>query len=133
MTQPSPPADTPPGPPRPSATLNERIAVHATKVFGTMWAFYVLTLYGLLPLAFPNAQDRLLYWSNVIQLVALPLLMVGQNVLGRAAERQSRETHDAVLEDRQLLREELQLLRTERDQLAALTTALIPAPVKESI
>jgi hypothetical protein len=92
--------------------LNERLAVLATRSFGTMWVFYLLTIYGLLPLLFPQAQDRLLYWSNVIQLVALPLLMVGQNVLGRGAERQARETHDAVLEDRQLLREELQLLHS---------------------
>jgi hypothetical protein len=91
-----------------------------------MWAFYAFTAYGLLPLLIPSAQDRLLYWSNVIQLIALPLLMVGQTVLGRAAVREAQETHDAVLE-------ELALLRAERDQLNALTTALIPAPSKETV
>jgi hypothetical protein len=107
-------------------SFNERVAVRSTRAFGTMWAFYMLTVYGLLPLAFPEAQDRLLYWSNVIQLVALPLLMVGQTVLGRAAERQARETHDAVLE-------ELELLRAERAQLLILTTALIPAPAPKEV
>jgi hypothetical protein len=101
---------------------NERLAVLMTRGFGTMWAFYGFTMYGLLPLLFPSAQDRLLYWSNVIQLVALPLLMVGQNVLGRATERQARETHDAVLEDRQLLREELQLLHGLVAELHPTTT-----------
>ncbi|TQF04749.1 hypothetical protein E6W39_24150 [Kitasatospora acidiphila] len=94
-----------------ASKFNERLAVRATRSFGTMWAFYVFTAYGLLPLLFPKAINSLLYWSNVVQLVALPLLAVGQSVLGRAAERQARETHDAVLEDRRLLRDELKLLR----------------------
>jgi hypothetical protein len=71
--------------------------------------------------------------SNTVQLWGLPLLMVGQNVLARTAVRQAQETHDAVLEDRDLIREELQLLRAERDQLAALTTALIPAPAPKEV
>jgi hypothetical protein len=94
--------------------FNEHLAVRATKAFGTMWAFYVFTAYGLLPLLFPQAINTLLYWSNVVQLVALPLLAVGQAVLGRAAERQAKETHDAVLE-------ELQLLRAQRADAAAPT------------
>lgn len=85
--------------------FNEWVAVHATRLFGTMWAFYLLLVYGLLPLLFPSALTTLLYWSNCVQLVALPLLAVGQGVLGRAAERQARETHDAVLEELKLLRE----------------------------
>lgn len=86
--------------------FNEWFAVHATRTFGTMWAFYLLLVYGMLPLLFPSALTTLLYWSNCVQLVALPLLAVGQGVLGRAAERQARETHDAVLEELQLLRAE---------------------------
>jgi hypothetical protein len=86
------------------SAFNERLAVRATWAFGTMWAFYVFTAYGLLPLLFPGAINTLLYWSNVVQLVALPLLAVGQSVLGRAAERQAKETHDAVLEELALLR-----------------------------
>jgi hypothetical protein len=97
--------------------LNERIAVTATGAFGSMWAFYVLVLYGLLPLLVPSAMTTLLYWSNCVQLVALPLLAVGQGVLGRAAERQARETHDDVVE-------ELALLREERGQVALMLQAL---------
>ncbi|MFB7905240.1 hypothetical protein ACFC1T_02260 [Kitasatospora sp. NPDC056076] len=94
--------------------FNERLAVVATRGFGTMWACYALVAFSLLPLVFPDQQAQLLYWSNCVQLVALPLLMVGQQVLGRAAERRATETHDAVLE-------ELALLREERDQIAQLT------------
>lgn len=61
--------------------LNEVLASKATIAFSSMYAFYVFVLYGLLPLAFPQDQNNLLYWSNVVQLVALPLLAVGQRVI----------------------------------------------------
>ncbi|GAA2137713.1 hypothetical protein GCM10009760_18420 [Kitasatospora kazusensis] len=86
------------------SVLDDKVAARATKAFGSMPAFYLLTLYGLLPLALPSAQDTLLYWSNCVQLISLPLLMVGQNVLGRAAEQRAAETHDAVLDELALLR-----------------------------
>lgn len=86
--------------------VNEGIAKRATLIFGSMWAFYVFACYGLLPLAFPKSINTLLYWSNVVQLVALPLLAVGANVIGRAAETRAQETHDAVLEELAMLREE---------------------------
>jgi hypothetical protein len=108
------------------AAFNERFAVLATRAFGTVWAFYVLTVYGLMPLLFPAAIDRLLYWSNVIQLVALPLLAVGQAVLGRAGERQAKETHDTVMEDRELLLQELAEEREMRQQLAEVLARLAP-------
>ncbi|MET8627923.1 hypothetical protein ABZW30_29990 [Kitasatospora sp. NPDC004669] len=95
--------------------INERVAVAATRGFGTMWACYALIVFSLLPLILPDQQAQLLYWSNCVQLVALPLLMVGQQVLGRAAERRANETHDAVIE-------ELALLREESAQIAQLTT-----------
>ncbi|MFI8459018.1 hypothetical protein [Kitasatospora sp. NPDC085464] len=105
-------------------SFNERLAVLVTRGFGSMWAAYALTMYGLLPLLLPAAQDRLLYWSNVIQLVALPLLMVGQTVLGRASERQAGETHDAVME-------ELSLLRQAHDELRQIVTAASKTPAEE--
>ncbi|WP_051966890.1 hypothetical protein [Kitasatospora mediocidica] len=86
------------------SVLDDTLAARATRAFGSMPAFYLLTLYGLLPLALPSAQTTLLYWSNCVQLIALPLLMVGQNVLGRAAEQRANETHDAVLDELALLR-----------------------------
>lgn len=112
--------------------LNERLAVKATFVFGSMWAFYLFALYGLAPLVFPSAINTLLYWSNVVQLVALPLLAVGQGVLGRAGERQARETHDAVMEERQMLLDELALAKEQREQLAELLARVVPPAVAAS-
>jgi hypothetical protein len=103
------------------SSFNERLAVWATKAFGSMWTTYAFFAYGFLPILFPSAMNTLLYWSNTVQLWSLPLLMVGTAVLGRAAVAQAAETHDAVIE-------ELQLLRAERDQLAAVAAAVIPNP-----
>lgn len=79
--------------------FNDWLAAHATIVFGSMWMTYAFFLYGFIPVLAPSQMDHLLYWSNTVQLWSLPLLMVGQNVLGRAAERRATETHDAVMEE----------------------------------
>jgi hypothetical protein len=101
--------------------FNERLAVRATRAFGSMWTTYALFAYGFLPVLLPGAMAALLYWSNTVQLWSLPLLMVGQAVLGRAAERQARETHDAVME-------ELGLLRQAHGELAQLVAGQGSAP-----
>lgn len=71
--------------------LNDWIALHVTLLFGSMWATYLFFLYGFLPIFWPREMVPLLYWSNTVQLWSLPLLMVGQNVLGRAGERRDAE------------------------------------------
>ncbi|MEV8475964.1 hypothetical protein [Streptomyces sp. NPDC051173] len=97
--------------------INDGIARRATLAFGTMWACYLLTVYSLLPLAFPATMAQLLYWSNGIQLIALPLLMVGQVLLGRDSEKRALETHDAVMEELGLLRESHDAQREKLDEL----------------
>jgi len=94
-----------------AGAVNEFLAGHATRAFGTMWAFYLLLFYGLLPLIFPDRMTTLLYWSNCVQLISLPLLMVGTNILGRAGQVRDGETHDAVMV-------ELALLHGKVDDLA---------------
>ncbi|MCX4093389.1 hypothetical protein [Nocardia sp. alder85J] len=57
--------------------LNDRLAVAGTKAFGTMWACYGLAVFGLAPLIDPGRQATYLYLSNLVQLIAVPMLMVG--------------------------------------------------------
>lgn len=78
--------------------FNNWIAEQGTKAFGTMLMTYAFIIYGLMPLFFPAQQDNLLYISNVIQLFSLPLLAVGQNLAGKAAERRSQKTYEMVRE-----------------------------------
>src|SRR3989344_2951106 len=77
----------------------ERFAVKITKSVGTIGFFFVLTvwtlgwllwnLFGPIELRFDPAPAFViwLFTSNIIQLVLLPLIMVGQNLEGKFAER----------------------------------------------
>jgi hypothetical protein len=80
--------------------FNDFVAVNATKVFGCMWTAYGFLIFGLLPAlpALHRYQDNFLYWSNCCQLLSLPLIMVGGNVLGRAAEQRSKADHQMLLD-----------------------------------
>lgn len=79
------------------AGLNTKIALTLTKGVGSMWCAYLFTGIGvgavvgaitgniLLALIFGSIS------SNFLQLVLLPVIMVGQNVLNRKQELQSEE------------------------------------------
>jgi len=80
------------------AGFNTAIAVFLTTRVGTMWAAYsfaVLAVVGLLAILniLPPVVALLVAWSSqtFIQLVMLPIIMVGQNVLGRKSELQADE------------------------------------------
>ena len=98
--------------------LNERLAVVGTNVFGSMWTFYGFLALALLPLAPPLAVALPIVQyasSAVIQLIALPLLAVGANVIGRRGERAARETHEALVKELRLLRSEVAVERGSAD------------------
>ena len=78
--------------------FNTKIAIALTNKVGTMWTAYIFTLlaiiglFAILGLLNPIVV-LLVAWTSqtLIQLVLLPVIMVGQNVLGRKAEIQSDE------------------------------------------
>ena len=76
-----------------AAEFNARIAVGLTKRVGTMWTAYsfavlaVIGLFAILGLLSPIVALLVAWLSQTfIQLVLLPIIMVGQNVLGHHAE-----------------------------------------------
>src|SRR5438552_2551730 len=76
-----------------AAGINTRIAVGLTKGVGTMWTAYgfvVLAVIGLFAILglLNTTVATLVAWTSqtLIQLVLLPIIMVGQNVLGRKSE-----------------------------------------------
>ncbi len=76
--------------------LNQRIAVAVTQAVGTMWAFYVfaivefgwmaLATWGFLRHIDPYPFAFLLFLGNIVQLLLMPLIMVGQNVQSAHAD-----------------------------------------------
>lgn len=93
--------------------FNRWLAVKITISFSTMWAFYLFFLYGLVPLLWPQYTDKILYWSNFLQLIALPALAVGAAVLAERTQQRDQETHDAVMEELQEIKEIIALLKKE--------------------
>lgn len=92
--------------------FNGWLAAGITRGFGSMWAFYVLVFWMLAWMLLASIGfslfrfDRypftfLLFLSNLVQLWALPVLAVGQQVLSRASDKQALQTYqdaEAVLE-----------------------------------
>jgi len=95
--------------------LNDWLAVKITKGMANMFCAYIFLIWSLIPLVFPQAQNIVFYVSGgIIQLVALSLIMVGQNVLGREAEKRDIETHDTVMLEIGLIREQLEIAKIQR-------------------
>jgi hypothetical protein len=78
------------------------LAVAITHAVGTMACAYCFALIALisLPAAIATGQTIVLVaWvaQTFLQLVLLPIIMVGQNMQSRKTERRDNETHSAVM------------------------------------
>ena len=76
---------------------NGRIALILTTAVGTMWCAYAFALLALvvLPDAINGGVLTLVQWvsQTFIQLVMLSVIMVGQNILGRASDKRADMTY----------------------------------------
>lgn len=80
---------------------NDWIAIHITKAVGTMWCAYVFAAIALisLPDAIKGGTGPLIAWlaQTFLQLILLPLIMVGQQIGSQVAEQRKEEDHQALL------------------------------------
>jgi hypothetical protein len=84
--------------------LNDRIAVLVTKSVGTMWAAYVFALISCVSL--PQALSAFLKGDRVtgvswlsqsfLQLILLPIIMVGQNVISASQDARAEADHETL-------------------------------------
>ncbi len=76
--------------------FNARFGLRITLVVGTMWAAYVFTIIALfaLPSAIKQGTYYIIVWlsSSFLQLVLLPIIIVGQNIQAKAADKRAEET-----------------------------------------
>ncbi len=85
--------------------FNSSFAMYLTIVVGSIWAFYAFILFGLIPLIWPNSEQHILYWSNFLQLVFLPVITVGTNVLNRSNKARSAAEFKAVMQELKIVKE----------------------------
>jgi hypothetical protein len=107
------------GPPTTAAEhvgVNGRIALALTTAVGTMWCAYAFALLALvvLPQAISGGLLLFVQWvsQTFIQLVMLSVIMVGQNVLGRASDKRATMTYqdaDATFHEAEQIQAHLRL------------------------
>jgi uncharacterized membrane protein len=122
-------------------TRNDRIAARLTQRLGTMTAFYVAAgtqvAWVVLSRADSHWFDPYPYWfmsflSTLAQLVFMIVIMVGQDVLGRAADRRSKQTFfdaEAILHECRRMEARL----TAQDRIIDSLTGYVNVQVTERL
>ena len=86
--------------------FNSRFGLRITTVVGTMWCAYIFSAVALfaLPSAIKQGTYFIVVWlsSSFLQLVLLPIIIVGQNIQAASADKRSEDTYkdaEAVLKE----------------------------------
>jgi hypothetical protein len=120
--------------PGPIGRFNAKVGLKITLVVGTMWCAYLFTVIALVsaPSAFKSGDSLIIIaWiaQTFLQLVLLPIIIVGQNVQAAAADGRSQATYDdasAVLEEAKQIQAHLQVQDAAIQQI--LTQISTPKP-----
>jgi hypothetical protein len=111
--------------------VNAKVGLKITLIVGTMWSAYLFTLLALVsaPSAF-GTHDKIIIvaWiaQTFLQLVLLPIIIVGQNVQAAAADARSQATYDdasAVLEEAKQIQAHLEAQDLAIQQILAQLSA----------
>ncbi len=100
--------------------FNNAVAVLITRAVGSMWAAYLFVLIALISL--PQALNAFLSGDTVtgvawlsqsfLQLVLLPILMVGQNVIAAAQDARAETDHETLSALQKINVQQLQILES---------------------
>src|SRR5438309_10316773 len=106
----------------PLGRLNAAVAVRITKIVGTMYCAYVFTLIALvaLPAAIQQGSPTVLVnWlsSNFLQLVLLPIIIVGQNVISAAQDARAETDHETLTTLHQMSMQQIAILQGQNQIL----------------
>jgi hypothetical protein len=94
--------------------VNARFGLKITLVVGTMWCAYLFTILALfaLPSAIKQGTYFVVVWlsSSFLQLVLLPIIIVGQNIQATASDKRAEDTYkdaEAVLKESEEIQKHL--------------------------
>jgi len=95
--------------------FNAAFGLKITVLVGTMWCAYVFAIIAFVSLPSTVQQHSatvLVLWlsSEFIQLVLLPIIIVGQNIQSRAADARATKTFEDVEDARQKIEHAISLL-----------------------
>ncbi len=102
--------------------FNAAVAVLVTKVVGTMYCAYAFTLIALVALPAALAQGSptvLVNWlsSNFLQLVLLPIILVGQSVISKAQDARAEADHETLTALHELSKLQIDILHGQNEIL----------------
>ncbi len=111
--------------PGPIGRFNARFGLKITVIVGTMWCAYLFTILALVsaPSAFKTGNKLIIVaWiaQTFLQLVLLPIIIVGQNVQAAAADARAEATYNdaaAVLEEAKQIQAHLAAQDTEIERI----------------
>ena len=105
--------------------FNSWLAVHITRAVGTMWAAYLFVLIALVSL--PQALHAFLTgdtyvgiaWlsQSFLQLVLLPIIIVGQNVISAAQDARAEADHETLTALHQMSIQQIDILEGQNQIL----------------
>src|SRR5262249_39812850 len=114
--------------------FNRWVAVTITKSVGTMWAAYLFMLIALV--SFPQALEAFLKGDTVtgitwlsqsfLQLVLLPIIIVGQNVISAAQDARAETDHETLTALHAINVQQLQILEQQQTILEYLRSCTPP-------
>jgi hypothetical protein len=114
----------------PMGRVNAWLAVHITRIVGTMYCAYLFTAIALV--ALPSAIHQgsptvLINWlsSNFLQLVLLPIIIVGQNVISTAQDARAAADHETLTALHQMNVQQLQILKGQQEILELLKRKVV--------
>jgi hypothetical protein len=112
----------------PIGRFNSRLALAITKSVGTMWAAYLFTLVALVSL--PQALDAFLHGDTVtgvnwlaqsfLQLVLLPIIIVGQQIISTAQDARAEADHETLAVLHGINVQQLRILEQQHEILSAI-------------
>jgi hypothetical protein len=110
--------------------INAAIAVRITKVVGTMYCAYLFTLIALVALPTvikAGSTTVLINWisANFLQLVLLPIIIVGQNVISAAQDKRAEADHKTLTALHQMSKQQLEILDGQNKILALLQQSVV--------
>ena len=111
----------------PISRLNARFGLAVTLAVGTMWCAYLFTLLALVSLSSAvRTHNKIIIvaWvaQTFLQLVLLPIIIVGQNAQAAAADKRAEDTYrdaEAVLHEAIEIQKHLQAQDIVLERLAA--------------
>ena len=116
--------------------FNGKIALIITGVVGTMWAAYIFAGIGTVGIFAALSNDAFLVLlvgavsGYFLQLVLLPIIIVGQNIQGRASDKRAVETYkdaEAILHECIQLQQHLEAQDKLLDDMVTKLQGILPS------